>query len=109
MCVDSVVLIESSVALVMCPTKLRVRQHGVATCSPFHPTKELVVTQLRQRISEDMEVRNFALNTQLLYLQQVSLFARYLASRRTCSGARTFGPIRSIDQREEAGARLDPQ
>nr|WP_287331036.1 phage integrase N-terminal SAM-like domain-containing protein [Mesorhizobium sp.] len=35
------------------------------------------MTQLRQRMSEDMQVRNFALNTQLSYLQQVSLFARY--------------------------------
>ncbi|RWD96157.1 site-specific integrase, partial [Mesorhizobium sp.] len=37
------------------------------------------MTQLRQRMSEDMEVRNFALNTQLSYLQQVSLFARYFS------------------------------
>lgn len=34
------------------------------------------MTQLRQRMSEDMQVRNLALNTQLSYLQQVSLFAR---------------------------------
>ena len=32
---------------------------------------------LRQRMSEDMQVRNFSINTQLSYLQQVSLFARY--------------------------------
>ena len=37
------------------------------------------MTQLRQRMSEDMQVRNFALNTQLSYLQQVSLFARYFS------------------------------
>lgn len=35
------------------------------------------MTQLRQRMSEDMEVRNLALNAQLSYLQQVSLFARH--------------------------------
>ncbi|RJT35002.1 integrase [Mesorhizobium waimense] len=35
------------------------------------------MTQLRQRMSEDMEVRNLALNTQRSYLQQVSLFARH--------------------------------
>lgn len=35
------------------------------------------MTHLRQRMSEDMQVRNFALNTQLSYLQQVSLFARH--------------------------------
>ena len=32
---------------------------------------------LRQRMSEDMQLRNLALNTQLSYLQQVSCFARY--------------------------------
>lgn len=35
------------------------------------------MTQLRQHMSEDMEVRNLALNAQLSYLQQVSLFARH--------------------------------
>ena len=38
------------------------------------------MTQLRQRMSEDMQVRNLALNTQLSYLQQVSLFARYFGN-----------------------------
>jgi integrase/recombinase XerD len=32
---------------------------------------------LRQRMTEDMQVRNLALNTQTSYLQQVSLFARH--------------------------------
>jgi integrase/recombinase XerD len=35
------------------------------------------MTTLRQRMIEDMQVRNLALNTQLSYLQQVSLFARH--------------------------------
>jgi integrase/recombinase XerD len=35
------------------------------------------MTVLRQRMSEDMQVRNFSQNTQLSYLQQVSLFARH--------------------------------
>jgi integrase/recombinase XerD len=35
------------------------------------------MTHLRQRMSEDMQVRNLSLNTQLSYVQQVSLFARY--------------------------------
>ena len=35
------------------------------------------MTALRQRMLEDMRVRNFARNTQASYLQQVSLFARY--------------------------------
>ncbi|MGH8190331.1 MAG: tyrosine-type recombinase/integrase [Rhodanobacteraceae bacterium] len=37
------------------------------------------MTPLRQRMGEDMQVRNFAHNTQLAYLQQVSSFARYFS------------------------------
>jgi integrase/recombinase XerD len=35
------------------------------------------MTHLRQRMLEDMQIRNFAQNTQKCYLQQVSLFARH--------------------------------
>ena len=35
------------------------------------------VSPLRQRMIEDMRVRNFAPNTQDSYLRQVSLFARH--------------------------------
>ena len=35
------------------------------------------MTPLRQRMFEDMQVRNLALNTQMSYVQQVSLFARH--------------------------------
>ena len=35
------------------------------------------MTSLRQRMLEDMEIRNLSPNTQLSYLQQVSNFARY--------------------------------
>lgn len=35
------------------------------------------MTPLRQRMTEDMQVRNFSLNTQLAYLQQVTNFAKY--------------------------------
>jgi integrase/recombinase XerD len=35
------------------------------------------MTSLRQRMLEDMQIRNLAINTQESYLQQVSLFARY--------------------------------
>ena len=35
------------------------------------------MTYLRKRMSEDMQVRNLSPNTQLSYVQQVSLFARY--------------------------------
>src|SRR5437879_6352847 len=53
------------------------RKHGVAACSTFHFAKELSMTSLRQRMTEDMQVRNLALNTQTCYVQQVSLFARH--------------------------------
>jgi hypothetical protein len=35
------------------------------------------VTPLRQRMIDDMTVRNFAPNTMLCYLKQVSYFAQY--------------------------------
>jgi len=35
------------------------------------------MTLLRQRMTEDMEIRNLSPNTQLAYLQQVSSFAKY--------------------------------
>src|SRR6516162_8177390 len=46
---------------------------------PAHPPshKEPVMTSLRQRMTEDMQVRNLALNTQKTYILQVSLFARH--------------------------------
>ena len=37
------------------------------------------MTPLRQRMLEDMSIRNFAENTQQSYLQQVSLYARHFA------------------------------
>src|SRR5258708_17144228 len=46
-------------------------------CSKFQFAKEFSMTSLRQRMTEDMQVRNLALNTQTSYLQQVSLFARH--------------------------------
>jgi integrase/recombinase XerD len=39
--------------------------------------KELSMTNLRQRMTEDMQVRNLSPHTQASYLQQVSLFARH--------------------------------
>jgi integrase/recombinase XerD len=35
------------------------------------------MTSLRQRMTEDMQLRNLAVNTQMSYVQQVSLFARH--------------------------------
>jgi hypothetical protein len=39
--------------------------------------KEFPMTVLRQRMLEDMKIRNLALNTQDSYLLQVSQFARH--------------------------------
>jgi Phage integrase, N-terminal SAM-like domain len=39
--------------------------------------KELSVTPLRQRMTEDMQVRNLSPHTRACYVQQVSLFARH--------------------------------
>src|SRR5277367_32450 len=39
--------------------------------------KGALMTDLRQRVTEDMQVRNLALNTQMSYVQQISLFARH--------------------------------
>jgi integrase/recombinase XerD len=44
-----------------------------------HLAKEFLMTALRQRMIEDMQVRNLSQNTQVSYLQQVSLFARHFA------------------------------
>jgi len=41
------------------------------------PIRRCTVTLLRQRMLEDMVVRNFAVNTQSAYLQQISTYARY--------------------------------
>lgn len=41
------------------------------------------MTSLRQSMTEDMQVRNLALNTQTCYVQQVSLFARHAGQGRT--------------------------
>jgi integrase/recombinase XerD len=42
-----------------------------------HPTRSIAMTPLRQRMLEDMSIRNFAENTQQSYLQQVSHYARH--------------------------------
>jgi site-specific recombinase XerD len=49
----------------------------VLLAAHLHSHKEPLMTSLRQRMTEDMQVRNLALNTQSSYLQQVSQFARY--------------------------------
>jgi integrase/recombinase XerD len=41
--------------------------------------KELSMTTLRRRMTEDMQVRNLSPHTQDSYVQQVSLFARHFS------------------------------
>src|SRR5271156_2734821 len=43
--------------------------------SPLHLAQELSMTPIRQRMIEDMQVRNLAPHTQSAYLQYVSQFA----------------------------------
>jgi len=50
------------------------------------------MTPLRQRMTEDMQIRHFSANTQENYLQQVSLFARHF--RRSPEG---LGPVNIRD------------
>jgi site-specific recombinase XerD len=58
----------------------------------FRIAKELFMTVLRERMTEDMQVRNLSPHTQASYLQQVSLFARYF---RTSPNALTREHIRT--------------
>jgi hypothetical protein len=47
-----------------------------AACSVFHSRKGATMTPLRQRMIEDMQVRNLALNTQRSYLEQgIAIFS----------------------------------
>jgi integrase/recombinase XerD len=46
-------------------------------CSAFILPRSRFMTPLRQRMLEDMQIRNFSANTQESYLMQVSLYARH--------------------------------
>src|SRR5471032_1711407 len=45
--------------------------------APVHPERSSAMTPLRQRMVEDMRLRNLSANTQRAYLQQVSAFAKH--------------------------------
>jgi site-specific recombinase XerD len=53
------------------------QDHAVARSRALRPAMELSMTPLRQRMIEDMQVRNLAWHTQRAYIQQISLFARH--------------------------------
>jgi integrase/recombinase XerD len=48
-----------------------------AALHPFHPHRRIAMTPLRQRMLEDMGIRNLAENTQQSYIQQVSAYAKH--------------------------------
>src|SRR4051812_2176050 len=52
------------------------------------------MTLLRERMTEDMQIRNLALNTQISYVQQVSLFARHFNKSPEALGPEDIGHIR---------------
>jgi len=51
---------------------------------------------LRQRMIEDMQVRNLSVHTQNSYIQQVSLFARHFNKSPELLDQSRSAPIRSI-------------
>ena len=53
------------------------------------------MTSLRQRMIEDMQIRNLAVSTQQAYIQQVSLFARYFNKSPELLGTEQSAPISS--------------
>ena len=54
------------------------------------------MTPLRQRMIEDMQVRNLSPHTIDCYVRQVALFARYFNRSPSCSGPTRYGPISCI-------------
>ena len=60
------------------------------------------MTSLRQRMTEDMQVRNLALNTQSSYLQQVTQFARYFKRSPEQLGPEEIRDIKSISPTNES-------
>jgi site-specific recombinase XerD len=49
----------------------------LAALHPFNPQRSIAMTPLRQRMLEDMGIRNLSANTKLSYLQQVSSYAKH--------------------------------
>ena len=54
------------------------------------------MTPLRQRMIEDIQVRNLSPHTQASYVQQVSLFARHFHRPQNNWGLRRFGATKCI-------------
>ena len=66
------------------------------------------MSALRQRMTEDMQLRNLALNTQISYLLQVSCFARHFGKSPAELGEEEILRLSDLsDHREEAFSRFD--
>jgi hypothetical protein len=71
--------------------------------------KEPIMTTLRQRMTEDMQVRNLSPHTQTSYVQQVSLFARHFNRSPEALGPEDIRYLSGLShQRKEVGPWLDP-
>ena len=107
-------LVRNSLSLCHCPPPAGsvaetrwARRHGTSCPGqriPF-PLAGFPMTPLRQRMTEDMQVRNLSPCTQKTYINQVSLFARHFG----CSPDR-LGPERTRDYQVflATGKRLAP-
>ena len=89
--------------------RVRGDQHGMAACSTFRLTRETpMTTNLRQRMTDDVQVRNLSLPTQSSYVQQVSMFARAFRQIPGGLGDRRHPQLPALsDQSEEAKCQLD--
>jgi hypothetical protein len=69
----------SAAATVRRPSGLttQLRDDPAAPCGAAYLTEELVMTPLRRRMIEDMQIRNLAPRTQVSYVEQVDRFARH--------------------------------
>jgi hypothetical protein len=54
------------------------------------------MTPLRQRMTEDMELRGLSRHTQRAYVQYVAIFAQYFHNRQNSSGLPRSKPFNSI-------------
>ena len=68
--------------------------NGCLQHNPFRKGARHDIT--RQRMIEDMQIRNLAVDTQNSYVLQVSMFARHFGKSRKCWDRRRSAPTRSI-------------
>src|SRR4051794_11703381 len=76
-----------------------------AAVHPPDPHRSIAMTPLRQRMLEDMSIRNFTENTQRSYVQQVSLYAKYFACSPDALGPKQ---VREYQLHLVEGRKLSP-